>query len=70
MGFLLVEYPADREVFIDGDQCGRTRVPIEVGNGQHEVRLGGGSDYSPQMQMVKVLGEPYNNPKTISFVPR
>ncbi len=70
MGFLLVEYPTDREVFIDGDQVGRTQVPIEVGNGLHEIRLGSGSDYSPPIQTVEVLGEPYDDPKTISFVPR
>jgi hypothetical protein len=70
MGFLLVEYPTDREVFIDGDQVGRTKVPIEVANGLHEVRLGTGSDYSPQMQTVEVLGDPYDDPKTISFAPR
>jgi hypothetical protein len=70
MGFLLVKYPTDREVFIDGDQVGRTEVPIEVANGLHEVRLGSGSDYNPPMQTVEVLGESYEDPKTISFVPR
>jgi hypothetical protein len=70
MGFLLVEYPTEQEVFIDGDQSGRTGVPFEVANGQHEVRLGAEGNYSPRVQVVEVLGEPYDDPKTISFLPR
>ncbi|HCG03155.1 MAG TPA: hypothetical protein DEV93_21770 [Chloroflexi bacterium] len=59
MGFLLVNYPSDREVSIDGDRCGRTNHPSEVGNGRHEVRLAGRDDFRPGSQQVAFfLGVP------------
>jgi PEGA domain len=70
MGFLLVEYPTVREVFIDGVQFGRTNTPLQVSNGYHCIDLGTSYDYSPSVQRVKVQGEPYQAPITASFQPR
>ena len=70
MGFLLVEYPMVRKVFIDGMPCGATKTPFQVSNGYHQVDLGPDLDYSPYTQRVRVQGEPYQAPITASFQPR
>jgi hypothetical protein len=70
MGFLLVEYPIVRKVFIDGVQCGATNTPFQVSNGYHRVDLGTNQDYRPPGQTVEVGGEPYQAPATIAFQPQ
>jgi len=69
MGFLLIEYPTVREVFIDDVQCGSTRTPFQVSNGYHWIDLGKNYDYSPSAQRVNVQGEPYQAPVRASFRP-
>lgn len=69
MGFLLVEYPTVRQVFIDDVQCGLTNTPFQVSNGSHRIDLGPNQTYSPSFRRVEVLGEPYQAPKTTSFQP-
>jgi hypothetical protein len=68
--FLLVKYPTNRSVYVDGQQCGLTNAPIPVGEGRHKVDLGPYSNYKPESQLVDVRGFPYEAPKTISFSPR
>lgn len=69
MGFLLIEYPMVRQVFIDDVQAGLTNTPFQVSNGYHWIDLGMDYDYSPSTQRVKVEGEPYQAPITASFQP-
>jgi hypothetical protein len=70
MGFLLVEFPTVRDVFIDDVQAGKTKTPFQVSNGFHRVDLGTGQDYIPSRRRVEVRGEPYPAPKTTSFMPK
>jgi hypothetical protein len=69
MGFLLIEYPTVREVFIDDVQCGSTGTPFQVSNGYHWIDLGKNYGYSPSAQRVNVHGEPYQAPVRASFRP-
>jgi hypothetical protein len=69
MGFLLVEYPTDRQVFIDDVQAGMTNTPFQVPNGIHRIELGLLQNYTPSFRRVEVDGEPYAAPKTTSFTP-
>jgi hypothetical protein len=69
VGFLLVEYPSVREVFVDGVQCGLTKAPFQISNGYHSVDLGANRDYTPSSLRVRVQGEPYQAPVTASFQP-
>ena len=69
MGFLLVEYPTVREVFIDDVQCGSTNTPFQVSNGSHRIHLGTSHHYTPSSRTIQVNGEPYQAPKTASFQP-
>lgn len=69
MGFLLVEYPTDRKVYIDDAQCGVTNTPFEVPDGRHRIDLGPNDNYEPSFRRVDVQGEPYQSPKTTSFDP-
>jgi len=68
MGYLLVKYQSERDVFVDDEQCGKTNDPFETDDGKHKISLGPGDLYRPLMQKVVVQGEPYENPKTIQFV--
>ena len=69
MGFLLVEYPTVRRVFIDDVQSGSTNTPFQVPNGRHIIDLGPNPNYAPSFRRVEVRGEPYEAPKTTSFDP-
>jgi hypothetical protein len=69
MGFLLVEYPTDRNVYIDDEQCGRTNTPFQVPNGRHTIDLGPLQNYAPSFRRLVVRSEPYEAPKTTSFDP-
>lgn len=69
MGFLLVEYPTDRKVYIDDVQAGTTNTPFQVPNGRHVIDLGPYQNYTPSFRRVDVGGEPYEAPKTTSFDP-
>jgi hypothetical protein len=69
MGFLLVEYPTVRKVFIDDVQAGATNTPFQVPNGRHRIDLGPNQNYEPSFRRVEVRGEPYEAPKTTSFDP-
>jgi hypothetical protein len=69
MGFLLIEYPTDRQVFIDDVQAGSTNTPFPVPNGYHRIDLGTYQNYAPSFRRVEVDGEPYQAPKATSFQP-
>lgn len=69
MGFLLVEYPTDRKVYIDDEPCGTTNTPFEVPNGRHVIDLGSLENYVPSFRRITVQSEPYEAPKTTSFDP-
>ncbi len=69
MGFLLVEYPTVRQVFIDDVQAGSTNMPFQVPNGYHRIDLGPNRNYAPSFRRVEVYSEPYAAPKTTSFQP-
>jgi hypothetical protein len=69
MGFLLVEYPTIRQVFVDDMQCGVTKTPFQLPNGFHRIDLGPNNDYTPSSRHVQISGEPSAAPVQTSFNP-
>lgn len=69
MGFLLVEYPTVREVFVDGVQYGMTKTPFQISTGYHRIDLGPSNDYTPSSRRVEISGEPSAAPVRTSFKP-
>jgi len=60
MGWIVVEFPETREVFVGGDSQGDNKTPageytaFRVGNGYQTVWLAGPSDFEPPIQQVYV----------------
>jgi hypothetical protein len=42
-----VEYPSSRDVFVDGQLCGKTKQLMIVQTGTHMFDLGNPQDYTP-----------------------
>jgi hypothetical protein len=60
MGWIVVEFPEPREVFVGGDSQGDNRTPagglraLRVGDGWQTVWLRGPLDFTPPVQQVNV----------------
>jgi len=60
MGYVIVEFPERREVFVDDESQGDNRENndayriLRVGDGLRTFRLGGPADYAPPKQAVEV----------------
>ena len=68
MEWLLVEFPEDRGVLIDGLSNGKTNTKFELEEGPHQVSLAPPSDFSPTYQNIVLKGTNVNDPMTISFI--
>jgi hypothetical protein len=73
MGYVIVQFPDSREVFMDDesqgdnrDESGQYRILL-VGDGWHTFRLGGAADYTPVDVTVAVAGSTAVSPFTIVF---
>ncbi len=73
MGFVIVEFPERREVFIGDDSQGDNRDAagqyrvLRVGDGLQTLRLGGPQDYTPLSQDIMVANTTPIQPLRVVF---
>jgi hypothetical protein len=67
MEYVVVSFPTDRIVYIDGEQNGRTNKSLRVDAGSHEFDLGPFKNYEPESQVVVVSGTTVLDPQEIAF---
>jgi hypothetical protein len=67
MEWVIVWYPRERDVFIDGQRSGRTNQMLIVREGTQTFDLGVPIDYRPQRRRMAVTGTTAATPKQIKF---
>lgn len=72
MGWVIVEFPETREVFVDDKSQGDNREngdyrTLIVEDGLHTFRLGGAANVDPSSQEVKVENTSVLDPKHVIF---
>ena len=67
MEYVIVTFPTDRFVYIDGEQNGRTNKSLRVDAGSHLFDLGSLKNYEPESQIVVVSGTTVLDPQEIVF---
>jgi hypothetical protein len=67
MEYIIVNFPTDRFVFIDGEKGGRTNEVLRIEAGTHEFDLGSPEDYDPELQEVVVEETTVLQPLEIVF---
>ena len=67
MEYVIVTFPTDRFIYIDGEQNGRTNNSLRVDAGSHSFDLGPLKNYEPEMQTVVVSGTTVLDPQEIVF---
>ncbi|NJD54861.1 MAG: hypothetical protein FIA94_00455 [Nitrospirae bacterium] len=67
MQYLLVIFPEQRAVIIDGTEQGMTNELIELEEGTHTATLKGPSDFAPEMREFILRRTSELNPKEIQF---
>ena len=67
MGYVFVNYPENRDVYIDDDLNGHTNELLRVDDGTHIFALGQPKDYEPEEQEVVVTGTDILTPMEITF---
>jgi len=65
--FVIVSFPEDRIVFVDGTPCGRTNTVITVQRGTHAFTLADPQDYSPSSITQLVAGTTHHAPLQLTF---
>ncbi len=69
-GSVLVQYSTQRDVYVDGTQCGFTNEPFDVETGTHDIDLGDPVDYFPSTKKVRVRSTHTPlNPLLVVFTP-
>jgi len=69
MEYVRVDYPQERDVYIDGQLAGKTNQPLMVEEGHHVFDLGGPHDYTPASQEVLVQNTTLIDPQVVEFSP-
>ena len=69
MEYVKVFYPFVRDVFVNGELCGRSNVLMTVGPGTQQIDLGDPVDYAPRQCTVTVSGTSRTRPCSVSFSP-
>ncbi len=69
MEYILVKFPNQRTVFIDGEENGSTGERLRVEEGRHTINLGDPRDYRPRWRRPSVTGTTTVNPMIIEFEP-
>jgi len=67
MEHVVVVFPTDRTVYIDGDKNGRTNKSLRVDAGSHDFDLGSLKNYEPESQTVVVENTTVLEPLEIVF---
>jgi hypothetical protein len=66
--YLLVTFPGDRDVLVDGDRVGVTNHTILLTSNEYVISLSG-ADYAPTSQDVVVAGTSIMRPLVVAFTP-
>jgi hypothetical protein len=69
MEYVIVSYPEERDVFIDGQHVGKTNQTLEVETGTHTFSLGEPPDYTPPSQTKAVTDTNPIIPMEFAFTP-
>lgn len=67
MEYVIVTYPTNRFVYIDGEKGGISNDVLRVSEGTHEFDLGNLKNYEPESQEVEVQGTTVLKPLEIEF---
>ena len=67
MEYVIVTFPTNRNVYIDGEHNGRTNDSLRVDAGTHIFDLGPLKNYKPGFRKVTVSGTTVLKPKKITF---
>jgi hypothetical protein len=67
MEYVIVSFPTDRFVYIDGEKGGRTNEVLRVAAGTHEFDLGSQQNYEPGVQEIEVAETTVLQPLEIVF---
>ena len=76
MGYVIVEFPERREVFVNAVGCGENREDdgqyriLRVGDGLQTFSLGGEQDYTPPSRTVEVVNTTPIQPLRVVFEKR
>lgn len=69
MEYVIVKYPASRDVYINGARNGKTNESLRVGAGTQVFDLGSPADYQPANREVVVENTSVLEPMEIEFEP-
>lgn len=69
MEYVIVTYPADREVLLDGQPAGRTNRTLLCGAGHHRFTLGDPQDFTPAERECDIQGTTPLSPQPVAFLP-
>jgi len=67
--FVVVAFPARRNVFMDNQPMGHTGDRLTIQAGFHDFDLGLPADYTPATQNLNVVNTTAPNPMIVSFAP-
>lgn len=67
MEYVIVSYPTNRFVYIDGEKGGKTNDVLRIEAGTHEFDLGNLRNYKPELQEVAVEETTVLQPMKIVF---
>jgi hypothetical protein len=64
---VIVKFPEQRTVLIDGEESGETNTILRVEAGTHTFKLGDPADYTPSWRRKKVAGTSPVKPMEVAF---
>ena len=67
MEYVIVSFPTDRLVYIDGEQNGRTNEVLRVDAGTHVFELGNLDNFQPAQRKVLVQDTSVIEPLEVAF---
>jgi hypothetical protein len=67
MEHVIVRFPEDRIVIVDGSEGGITNTKFEVNEGTHTFKLADPEDYHPKWRRPTVTGTTPINPMEVTF---
>ena len=67
MEYVVVVFPTDRFVYIDGEKNGRTNKSLRIDAGSHSFDLGPLKNYEPESQTIEVVDTTVLEPLEIVF---
>lgn len=67
MEYVIVAFPTDRLVYVDGEKDGRTNTVLKVDAGTHDFDLGPVENYRPGTRKVTLSGTTSLEPRVIAF---